>query len=200
MLDRIIDRLMKGLEITIALMLGVMVVLVFGNVVLRYGFNSGIAFSEEASRYLFVWVTFLGAIIAVREHTHLGVDTLVRKMPRKGKIFLAVISDLLIIMVVVLLFQGSVKQTIINYATTSPVAGISLSFLYVPGVIASAAIGVLTVLHLYQILFVGVPDEALILTVESEELAAFEQKEQALKNHPASGTKPLVQMPVEKLL
>jgi TRAP-type C4-dicarboxylate transport system permease small subunit len=121
-------------------------------------------------------------------------------MPRKGKVFLAVISDLLIIMVVVLLFQGSVKQTIINYATTSPVAGISLSFLYVPGVIASAAIGVLTVLHLYQILFVGVPDEALILTVESEELAAFEQKELALKNHPTSGTKPLVQMPVEKLL
>ena len=52
-----------------------MVVLVFGNVVLRYGFNSGITVSEELSRWLLVWLTFLGAIVAVREHAHLGVDT-----------------------------------------------------------------------------------------------------------------------------
>lgn len=44
-----------------------MVVMVFGNVVLRYAFNSGIAISEEVSRWLFVWITFLGAIVAVRE-------------------------------------------------------------------------------------------------------------------------------------
>ena len=45
-----------------------MVVLVFGNVVLRYVFNSGIAVSEELSRWLMVWLTFLGAIVALREH------------------------------------------------------------------------------------------------------------------------------------
>ena len=54
-----------------------MVVLVFGNVVLRYGFNSGITVSEELSRWLFVWLTFLGAIVALREHGHLGTDMLV---------------------------------------------------------------------------------------------------------------------------
>lgn len=37
-----------------------MVVLVFTNVVLRYALNSGIAVSEELSRWLFVWLTFLG--------------------------------------------------------------------------------------------------------------------------------------------
>jgi hypothetical protein len=45
----------------IAACLAAMVVLVFGNVVLRYGFNSGIAVSEELSRWLFVWLTFMGA-------------------------------------------------------------------------------------------------------------------------------------------
>ena len=50
----------------IALCLALMVVMVFGNVVLRYGFNSGITVSEELSRWLFVWMTFLGAIVALR--------------------------------------------------------------------------------------------------------------------------------------
>ena len=54
-----------------------MVVMVFGNVVLRYAFNSGITVSEELSRWLFVWLTFLGAIVAIKEHGHLGTDMLV---------------------------------------------------------------------------------------------------------------------------
>ncbi len=62
-----------------------MVVLVFGNVVLRYVFNSGIPISEELSRWLLVWLTFLGAIVALRQHAHLGVDTLVRALPPLGK-------------------------------------------------------------------------------------------------------------------
>ncbi|MEO5883317.1 MAG: TRAP transporter small permease subunit, partial [Caldimonas sp.] len=46
-------------------MLATMVVLVFGNVVLRYGFNSGITASEELSRFLFVWLTFMGAVVGL---------------------------------------------------------------------------------------------------------------------------------------
>ena len=74
-MERILDLYCAFLKGVIALCLAVMVVLVFGNVVLRYGFNSGITISEELSRWLLVWLTFLGAIVAVREHTHLGVDT-----------------------------------------------------------------------------------------------------------------------------
>ena len=81
----LIDAYFKLLKVLIALFLAIMVVLVFGNVVLRYGFNSGITVSEEVSRWLFVWLTFLGAIIALREHGHLGVDMLVRRLPTVGK-------------------------------------------------------------------------------------------------------------------
>ncbi len=68
-----------------ALLLAVMVVLVFGNVVLRYGFNSGITLSEEVSRWMFIWLTFLGAVIALKERGHLGVDMLVGKLPACGQ-------------------------------------------------------------------------------------------------------------------
>ena len=75
----------KLAEMLLVTMLAVMVVMVFGNVVLRYGFNSGIISSEELSRYLFIWITFLGAIIAFRENAHLGLDTVVRLLPSSGK-------------------------------------------------------------------------------------------------------------------
>ena len=64
-MGRIIDLYCRILKCTIAVCLAVMVVLVFGNVALRYIFNSGITMSEELSRWLLVWLTFLGAIVAL---------------------------------------------------------------------------------------------------------------------------------------
>ena len=61
---KIIDIYCGIFEFLIALMLALMVILVFGNVVLRYGFNSGIAISEEVARWLFIWITFLGASVS----------------------------------------------------------------------------------------------------------------------------------------
>ena len=78
-MNRWVDRACRVLEAVIASLLALMVVLVFGNVVLRYGFNSGITVSEEVSRWLFIWMTFLGAIVALREHGHLGVDMVVQR-------------------------------------------------------------------------------------------------------------------------
>jgi TRAP-type transport system small permease protein len=76
-MSKVLDGCCRVLEVLMAAALAIMVVLVFGNVVLRYGFNSGITVSEEVSRWLFVWLTFLGAIVAMREHAHLGTGMLV---------------------------------------------------------------------------------------------------------------------------
>ena len=65
MLKKIIEGYCQILNLLTAAALAVMVILVFGNVVMRYGFNSGITMSEELSRWLFVWLTFLGAIVAM---------------------------------------------------------------------------------------------------------------------------------------
>jgi TRAP-type transport system small permease protein len=56
-LNKLIDGYCRILEWIIVAALTVMVVLVFGNVVLRYAFNSGITLSGEVSRWLFVWLT-----------------------------------------------------------------------------------------------------------------------------------------------
>lgn len=83
MLDRVFTRLIEW--VLIALLAG-MVGMVFVNVVLRYGFNTGINFSEELSRFFFVWLTFVGTVVTFREHSHIGVETGVRLLGRRGRI------------------------------------------------------------------------------------------------------------------
>ena len=53
----------KLLEICVAVMLAVMSFLVFLNVVLRYSFNTSFTMTEELSRFLFIWVIFLGVVV-----------------------------------------------------------------------------------------------------------------------------------------
>src|ERR1043165_3248319 len=120
MIARLLDLYCAALKVAIALCLAVMVVLVFGNVVLRYVFNSGIATSEELSRWLLVWLTFLGAIVALREHSHLGVDTLVRALPPLGKRICFVASYSLMLYADWLLLSGSWKQMLITAGGRAP--------------------------------------------------------------------------------
>src|SRR3954465_13504124 len=84
-ISRIVEVYYRSIKIVMAVLLAAMVVLVFGNVVLRYVFNSGITVSEELSRWAFVWLTFLGAIDALLNHAHLGVDTLVKRFGPLGR-------------------------------------------------------------------------------------------------------------------
>lgn len=79
-LQTIINKYCKLLSVLIAAALALMVVLVFGNVVMRYAFNSGLTVSEEQSRWLFVWVAVLGAIAAMNDGVHLGTDMLVSRL------------------------------------------------------------------------------------------------------------------------
>jgi TRAP-type transport system small permease protein len=55
--------------------------LVFANVVLRYGFGVSLAWAEEVSRYLMIWLAFLAAGLALREGAHIAVDTLPEALP-----------------------------------------------------------------------------------------------------------------------
>jgi TRAP-type C4-dicarboxylate transport system permease small subunit len=92
---KLIDGYFHLLKFCIAAFLAIMVALVFGNVVLRYAFNLGITTSEELSRLLFVWLTFLGAIVALREHGHVGVDIVVRLLPAAGKKLCYIVAHIL---------------------------------------------------------------------------------------------------------
>ena len=170
----IVEGYFKLLKILIALFLAIMVVLVFGNVVLRYAFNSGITISEEVSRWLFVWLTFLGAIVALRQHGHLGVDALVRRLPNAGKRACLIVTQILMLYATWLLLQGSWEQTMINWDVAAPASGLSTGWFYGVGIVFGVSTGLILMADLYRTVSGKLSDEELVMVKESEEQGELE--------------------------
>jgi TRAP-type C4-dicarboxylate transport system permease small subunit len=170
-MNRLIDGYCGLLARLIALLLAAMVVLVFGNVVLRYVFNSGITVSEEISRWLFVWMTFLGAIVALKEHGHLGTDMLVGRLGNRGKKLCLVTGQLLMLYATWLLFSGALAQARINADVHAPVTGASMAIFYASGVVFAVSAALLLVRELWRTLSGQMRDEDLVMVQESEDLA-----------------------------
>lgn len=175
MFNHLIDRYCRVIETLTALALAAMVLLVFGNVLLRYVFNSGIAISEEMSRWLFVWLTFMGAVVAVKEQAHLGTDFLLAKLPPWMQRSCLVVSYLLMLYCTWLLFSGAWTQTLINLDVQAPVSGASVGIFYASGVFFAASSGVILLRQLWLVLSGQVRDEDLVNIKESEELAQLKE-------------------------
>ena len=169
-MERILDLYCAVLKGVIALCLAVMVVLVFGNVVLRYGFNSGITVSEELSRWLLVWLTFLGAIVAVREHAHLGVDTLVRMLSPAAKRICFIVNYGLMLFADWLLLAGSWRQTMINVDDRAPATGLSLGIFYFVGVVFGVSAGIMLLYDLFRVISGRAGEADMVAVRESEEV------------------------------
>lgn len=151
MLEKLIDRYCKLLSILMIACLALMVLMVFGNVVLRYGFNSGITESEELSRWMFVWVIFMGSIVAVRERAHMGTDMLVAKLPKPLQQASLVVGHVLMLFSTWLMLKGSIIQTQLNWESEAPVTGLSQAWLYSSGVVFAVSSGLLLLLDLWKI-------------------------------------------------
>jgi TRAP-type transport system small permease protein len=140
------------LETLCAALLALMVLLVFGNVVLRYGFNSGITLSEEIARWLFIWITFLGAIVALRERAHLGSDLLIARFPEWGKRLCECVSYALMLFITWLLFKGSLDQVRINWDVAAPSSGMSMAMFYGAGVMFALSTALILVCDMLRAL------------------------------------------------
>jgi len=165
-----VDRLFKVVEALLAALLLGMVLMVFGNVVLRYAFNSGIQVSEELSRFFFVWLTFIGAIVAMRDGSHLGMDTVVSKLGRRGKLFCLSLAQTMILLCCAMLFWGTWRQHEVNATTLAPATGMSMIWVFGIGYITSAAMIVHALHKLWRIATGQITDEELIDISESEDM------------------------------
>jgi TRAP-type C4-dicarboxylate transport system permease small subunit len=163
-------RVFRALELLLAALLLLMVILVFGNVVLRYGFNSGITVSEELSRFCFVWLVFVGAIVAMHDNAHLGMSNVVDRLPRGGKVACAAINQVLIVVCCVLLVWGTARQHEINATMHAPVTNLSMIWIFGMGYLTGTAIALLALYKLWRIVTGTISDEELIGVVEAEAL------------------------------
>ncbi|MEO8523160.1 MAG: TRAP transporter small permease [Caldimonas sp.] len=139
-------------EALLAIAMVVMVVMVFGNVVLRYVFDSGITASEEVSRFIFVWLTFAGSILVFAEGGHIAMNTLTDLLTERGRKTCALLSNVAIVGCCALMLMGGWKQTLINLSNVAPVSGISKGAIYGAAVVTAVCIGWMAARNVWRLL------------------------------------------------
>ena len=94
-------------ETAIAILLGLMTLITFANVVLRYGFNTGLIWGLEATTFLFAWLVLFGVSYAVKVTAHLGVDALINVFAPKTRRILTLIAAVVCVVYAGLLMKGA---------------------------------------------------------------------------------------------
>jgi TRAP-type C4-dicarboxylate transport system permease small subunit len=124
--DRALIRVNRWAVIAI---LAAMASMVFTNVVLRFLSDHSILWVEEVSRYLMIWLTFLGAGLVLRYGGHIGIDTLQVSVPRLATRIRAVIFLVMLAFFVVMLWLG-VRYAAFTWSQTTPVMQIPIGAVY----------------------------------------------------------------------
>lgn len=134
--------------------------LIFGQVVSRYGFNYTPIWSEELSRFLVVWSIFIGVAIGVRNNQHIGVDALIRFLPHKLKIASEVLLNLIGVVVIGILIFNSIEfiQHTMEFEQLSPAMRLPM---YIPYIAMPVGLTLSIVHFIHNIvkLFI-IPDQA----------------------------------------
>ena len=179
-MPRLVDRFFQLLEAVMVACLAGMFVMVLGNVILRAGFNTGIDVSEELPRFLFIWLTFIGAVVAMRENRHLGVDTVVLALPVKWRRLCWMISQILIFVCSVYIFVGTFMQHEINATTVSTVMQLPMSWVYGVTYFTGALMAALCLHNLVRFARGKVRDDELI-QVEEEGMHEVDSTVEAVR-------------------
>ena len=179
-LERVKAGFYRLLEIIMVITMIVMFVLVFINVMLRMIFNTGIDFAEELPRFAFIWMTFIGAIIGMHKHTHLGVDMLVAALPVLGRKICWGISQVIMTVCSLYMLYGTWLQHEIIASNASAVMQMSMLWVYGVSYLTGTAITIICLSNLVR-LFLGQVDESELVDVQEEGMEDAHEAQRKIK-------------------
>jgi TRAP-type C4-dicarboxylate transport system permease small subunit len=169
LIKKLYEILEKSIDILMGSFLALMGLFILGNVLLRYFFNYSLTWAEELSRFLFVWITFLGAVGALKNNKHLGFTSLIKKMPLPFKKFFFALSNLIVIYILYLVFIGSIEMTQLGFMQVAPSTGLPMAYMWIVGIVMSFMMFIIIVGNLYKAMFVKGAINGLIDLSESED-------------------------------
>ena len=147
-MKRALDILFTALDWVLVGLLAAMTLMVFVNVILRYGFGNGLDFSDEMSRFCFVWLIFLGAIAAMRRDMHMGFDLVVASVsPGKRRVLLTIANGLVLAVCLLILF-GTILQWHVNSTNIAPVTRMPMIWVFGVAVPMAGAVGIMAGLRM----------------------------------------------------
>lgn len=147
---KILDSVFEWVLKLAMVLLLVMVVIVFFNVVLRYGFKSGIHWSEEISLVIVIWFTFIAMALGVKENLHINVSILPKKLPAKFFLTLDTAKDILEILIGVVICYYGWKLTVNGAKSFLPATHISNAVNYLVLPVSGVFIVAYSLIHVYE--------------------------------------------------
>ncbi len=144
-MSSVIRRIWSIIDLVLVVMMGAMIAIVFANVVMRYGFSSGIRQSVELARLGFVWIVLLGSVVALRQDEHLALTEFSERYFPRAVPFLRRLCWLVIILCMVMFFIGSWHQTAANWSNFSQVTGLPSALFYLAGVVSALLMGAVAI-------------------------------------------------------
>lgn len=130
-MQKISDTLEKLVSLVATAIFLSMLILLFLQVILRYGFNSGFSWIEEYSDFCFVWLALLGIALGVKRNSHLAMDALTDMLPDKLKRLSELINVILCLVFYALMMYSGIAYTKVGGMLTSPILQLKYSYMYI---------------------------------------------------------------------
>ncbi|WP_028306422.1 TRAP transporter small permease [Desulfitibacter alkalitolerans] len=146
MFSRLEEKLYKILYYFCSFLMFSMLTIIFTQVVFRYVFQNSISWSEELGRYIFVWMTFFGAVLALRRRSHVSLDSLINQFPPWLFKAIKVFGYILMIVFAAVLFYNSFTMLQLGARQLSAAMQIPMKYVYYALPISTA----LLVLYLFR--------------------------------------------------
>ena len=117
-------------QVTLVGMVGVMTVIIIIQVFMRYLFLYSLSWSEEVARYLMIWVSFLGASLALKYGLHIGIEFMINRVPEKIRGWINLIAQIGILIFLVYFTIGGFRVSWAVRDQDSPALLFSMAYAY----------------------------------------------------------------------
>jgi TRAP-type C4-dicarboxylate transport system permease small subunit len=147
-MQAVLDRVAALYRALLGTVLGLMVLIVFVNVVLRKFFNSGLDITEEGLRYLFVWMSYLGIVAAYKTDSHIRMTMVTDKLPRRLQVIVAFVMNFAILYALYFCADGGFGYIDMNWGTYGELIKIPYWIVIFSVIFACGCMAVMTVIEM----------------------------------------------------
>lgn len=130
MFTRLEEKVYKLVFLMCFILMGLMVAIIFAQVIARYVFNASFSWSEELGRYIFVWITFLGTAIGLKKKAHVALDNLVKKLPARASKIATDLGKLAMMMLGLIITYSGYRFMELAGHQRSPAMQLPMKYIY----------------------------------------------------------------------
>lgn len=142
----------NSLEILVGGMLVAICVIVLMGVVFRYFLHIGLGWTDEAARYLQVWMTFVGATIAVKRWSHFQLAIVTQWIPHGAHRYFRILAILSVMTLAGVMIKFGIDITRVSWDQASPMMNWNIGYLYLVVPLSGALMEVFALRHLVSAL------------------------------------------------